>query len=206
MESEIVRRLPRASKTVAVLLAASVALVGCGQQTGSAAIIGDVVISERDLAAVVSEAEQRALELQVPEVSSQSVTFGALEWMIRKAILESMAGKQGIEVSKGDVDAVIADAENQVGREELEAQIAGSGAGPSRLEDYARTYVLQLKLGERYGNDENALQAAYLAAGDELKVKISPRFGTWDSMQGGLAQAANDLSRPAGAAIVVPKS
>ena len=198
--------MKRAIAALVALTAASVVLTGCSQQTGSAAIIGDVVISERELASVVGEAEQRALELQIPGVSSQTVTYAALEWMMRQAILESMAAKAGITVTKGDVDAVIADAEGQVGREELEGQIASSGAGPSRLADYARTYVLQVKLLERFNGDENALQQAYLAAGDDLNVTISPRFGTWDAMAGGLSQGINDLSRPEDAATVVPKS
>ena len=190
---------------VAVVASAAV-LAGCGQQSGPAAIVGDVVISERDLASVVSEAEQRALELQVPEVSSQQVTMSALEWMMRGAILEHMIDQLRLTVNKSDVDAVISEAEGQVGRDELEGQIAASGAGPSRLFDYARTYVMQIKLLDHFGGDENALQQAYLGAGEDLGVTISPRFGTWDVMSGGLSQAIDDLSRPEGSAVVVPKS
>lgn len=194
-------------RPIALLIAASAFVVsGCSAQDGAAAVVDGQAISQRDLASVVHESEQTVLQKQVADSSSSAITTQAITWLVRAALLDKVAVAEGINVTPADVDALIVDAEKQLGRGELEARLAASGVPPTRINQYARSFVIQQKLSTKVGDNAQALTDLIVKYTEKYGVEVSPRYGTWDANTGSLGPSRDDLSRLEGPGAVVPQS
>jgi hypothetical protein len=123
-------------------------------------------------------------------------------------VLELALVGEGLSVTDAAVDEVVNDAVRELGREELEVRLAAAGVPPSRINQYARSFVVNNVLLESVGGDSVALQGLLESYAQRAAVEISPRYGTWDASTFDLGPAADDLSRPVGSspASIVPKS
>ena len=192
---------------VPVAAAAILALTGCDAlQAGSAAVVGSTRITEnqvdKDASTVVSTL--RKTGGQVPDTAA--LLRAQVVFRVDAQLVSIAAGRQGITISQGEIDALIV---QSGGRTQLEKQLVAQDSlwlPPPQLDALAREFLAQQQLQQLLapGQSANAQSAAletYVAkVADEVGVAVSPRYGSWDVKTLSVTAGANDLSVPAGSA------
>lgn len=188
---------------VAIAGASVLALAGCaGQQPGAAAIVGPTTITENELNTnlqTVLTAQGRSAD-----DASYAMTATALDRMITTEIVEQLAADLDVEVTQGEIDAVIAAYVEQAGGEaELENFLLQQDVAPNEIPNLLRLNLLVEKLGmliDPQGSPETQSMAVFQIASvfaDEVGVTVNPRFGSWDGPNLAVTEVPNDLSLPA---------
>ncbi len=124
---------------IPLLLVAGFALVGCGQNlAGSAAVVGEQRLTDSQLADAATTLTQRLGIPESPQVSQALIS----RWVVAE-LVDELAARRGVDVTKGEVDAAIADEEERAGgREALEQGALQSGVLPDQIPDVVRTSLL----------------------------------------------------------------
>lgn len=184
--------------------AALVAVVtsGCGSAApGAAAVVGDQRISEREL----DERVEQVLLAQGRPVdsASEALVVTTLDRMITTSLVEQFASREGVEVTQGELDAVVASyVEGSGGREAFEELLLQQDLAPEGIEDLFRVNILAQKLGvelDPAGSPESqtlAVLNAVSAFSADIGTRVSPRYGTWDPSELTIGAVADDLSIP----------
>lgn len=181
-------------------------LAACGSNlAGNALSVGSTTVSDSDLAGLVTELrDQLAPTNQQQPFDQGAATASNVDRLMRSALLEEAARREGIVVTQGEVDTVIrSTAANNFGGDmaALETQLAVQQNIPaSQVPDFARDFLLQQKLGEKLApqgsaEEVSAALVTYLSAlSAELGAEVAPRFGTWNAASVALAPVPDDLS------------
>lgn len=194
-----VRRLALAAATAAV---AVLALSACGNApAGAAATLGDTRISDQELTAQVEEILQA--KGQPADSEDASLVQQTLGRMITTQLVDTLAVREGVEVTQGQIDEEYANYAAQVGGEQaLEELFLAENVAPSQLESIIRLQIQAQLLGialapEGSADEQGAavFEAAALLS-EELDTTISPRFGTWDPNTLSLGPTPDDLAAP----------
>lgn len=184
---------------VPLLLAAGITLAGCGSPTlaGSAAVVGEQRLTDADLSSTTSELAE-SLGIQQSAQVSQAVLS---RWIIGE-LVDELAARKGVEVSKGEVDAAIAEeVERAGGQEQLEQGALQAGVLPDMIGEVVRTTLLVEAMSQfTVTGDDPSGQTGLLTQvqqlSDEIQPQVSPRFGTWDAQQLSVGALPDDLSTP----------
>lgn len=186
---------------IPVVAAAGLALAACGPTlSGSAAVVGEQRLTDSDLAQTTSQLTEK---LGIPE--SPQVSQAVLSRWIVGELVDEMAARKGVDVTKGDVDAAVAaEVERAGGAEALEQGALQAGVLPEAIPEVVRTTLLVevLSKGTITGDDptgQTGLLTQIQQLSDEISPQVSPRFGTWDAQQLSVGALPDDLSTPAGA-------
>ena len=184
-----------------VVVAAGIALSACGPTlSGSAAVVGDQRLTDSELAQTTS---QLTTGLGIPD--SPQVSQAVLSRWVVTELVDELAARKGISVTKGDVDAAIADeAKRAGGQQALEGSALQAGVVPEMIPDVIRTTLLidAMTKVTITGDDptgQTGLLTQVQQLSDELDPQVSPRFGTWDAEQLSVGALPEDLSTPADA-------
>lgn len=173
-------------RAVAALVAV-LALSACGSQTaGSAALVGDTRISENELTAEVEgvlTAQGRS-----PEQASPGLMITTLDRKITTELVNQLAVREGVEVTQGEIDSVLAIyAERAGSAQEFEDYLLGQDVAPTQIPGIIRLNLQVEKLGQiiapGQAADVQSLAVFQSAAqlSEEIGVEVSPRYGTWDA-------------------------
>lgn len=183
-----------------------VLLAACGNSlAGNALTVGPTTVSDAQLDAMVTELkDQLALTNQQEPFDEGAATASNVDRLVRSALLEQSAAREGIVVTQGDVDTVIrTTATNNFGGDmaALELQLAQEQNIPaSQVPAFARDFLLQRELGEKLapGGSAEQVSAALVenlsTLSTEVGAEVSPRFGTWDAASISLTPVPDDLS------------
>jgi hypothetical protein len=184
------------------VIAATLALSGCGTPTaGAAAVVGDQRISEDTLNSEV----QAVLSLQgLPATdSSNELITSTLDQMITTILVNELANREKIEVSQGEIDDLRLQYIAQAGgAEAFEAQVNQQGIAIADVDSIIRVNIQVSKLGDVLSpNTEPDAKsgAVFLAISElssEIGTEVSPRFGTWDPENLTVGPSSNSLSEP----------
>ncbi|WP_248961676.1 SurA N-terminal domain-containing protein [Sphaerisporangium perillae] len=187
------------SNRVRVLLAtvaAGVALTACSSpvQVGTAATVGGDRISSGQLNTEVREYQAALKQAKISEAALKmpSIPRAVLLQLITFRQFEQLAQRNGLTVTEGDVDKFITE---QGGIEKIGPASLGQGVPPSETRRWIRAAVIYQKSLERFGAnlaDQNSVQAAQaklFGQMDTIPIKVSHRYGTWDSQQGLIDEA-----------------
>lgn len=206
-------RMPtvRASAALAAggALVALLALSGCGTaRPGAAAVVGDQRISTTSLQGTVQAVQDAQAEGgggQAPDPAK--VQRDALSRRIVGLIVDEAAGREGVTVDRGEVDARLTQVEEGVGgRKQLEAALLQDGVSTTELPALLRQTVQVEKIGEDLvpGSGQQVQLQRQQRIGTMLSrvskdigVTVNPRYGRWDAKRATLVPDVNDLSRPA---------
>jgi len=209
-------RAIRGSALAGVVLAAGLALTGCGPATAGAAVIIDgqrvpISVIQDKVEAVTAARAQGGLEQIPPDVLARE----QIQRLISHEVVVRAGAQRGITVSDGEIDKTIADLETQFGGEQaFQDQVTAQNIAPGDL----RTFVQDFLTGDALTKDVSggATSEAELAAAQEqinallnetaqsLEVRVNPRYGVWDPRTGQISDAASDLSVPETPATVAP--
>jgi hypothetical protein len=183
---------------IPVVLVAGVVLAGCGQTlSGSAALVGDERLTDSDLSQMTTELTSK---LGIPE--SAQVSQAVLSRWVVAELVDELAARKGIDVTKGAVDSAIADeAERAGGQEALETSALQAGVLPDMIPEVVRTSLLieEMTKGTITGDDptgQTGLLTQVQQLSEEIQPEVSPRFGTWDAEQLSVGALPDDLSTP----------
>lgn len=198
-------RLTPAAPAVAVVALAAL-FAGCSPtQAGSAAIVGGTAITERALQDQVTAyldslppAQRAAKRSSMAEVQS-----AILAAMVDEAVVTQIAAARGITVTPAQVAARV-QADITGAGAQLDTELAGLYLTRATLPAFERTNLQFLALREPLGaaslTDEQAQAKVFsyvVARARELPVRLSPRYGTWDSSKLSLSGGVQSISTPA---------
>jgi hypothetical protein len=195
-------RRPRIILAAAAITAAALLLTGCGsQQAGSAATLGDTRITEQALTTEVQAV--LAAKGQPVTAADPALPASMLGRMITIQLIDTLAQRNGIVTTQGQIDEQLASYDAQAGdRAAVEKLFIEQGVAPSQIESIVRLNSQAQDLGVKLdptGTAEQQGQAvvdAAVALSEELDTTVSPRYGTWDAKALKLGPTPNDLSTP----------
>lgn len=197
------RRLVRAAGAgvLVVLLAA------CGSNlAGNALTAGPTSVSDAQLSAQVTELQDQliAMRQQTPTFDEGTATAANVDRLMRTALLDQAAAREGITVTQGEVDTLlqqVAQANFNGDMKQVVDTLAEQQNIPaSQVDSFARAYLIQQKLGEKLapGADAKVAQKAVVDYLDtlatDLDAQVAPRFGVWDAKSASLTPVPDDLS------------
>ncbi|GAA2421928.1 hypothetical protein GCM10010191_36990 [Actinomadura vinacea] len=213
----------RTIKAVAAAAVAAAALAGCGggeMKVGSAALVGDERIAVSTLNGAVSDwqrefrADPMANRMRADpgsfgqggtaEPLSETDLRRALDLLVRFRIADEVARRQNLPVSAGRVDQIVDDM-NQSGGAASTVRAVGLPARYTR--DVARLVAVELDLGKRFGGTDDPRSPQSMAAearvdavltgtAGKMKIKINPRFGSFDPNRVSISPVTARLSAP----------
>jgi hypothetical protein len=201
----------------AAALAAVVALTACGPvRMGAAATLGNERISNSTLAAEVNnldtayKAGKGKIQLQF---AASEMPQEVLSWLLRFRIVEQLAARQGITVTRAQSQQALAAAAAQAkqGGATLSQLAVANGLPPDQLGELGRYQAIENAVvrrldGGKLPTASAALQAlgakfdkAQCRAAKSLVIKVNPQFGRLNYAQLTVVPDANTLSAPEGA-------
>ncbi len=197
---------------IAGVAAAVLLLSACGSsfQPGAAYVVGGRQVGD-DVVATSSEEVLAALDGQLPQgATPDALNRQIVSALVQEDVIGEAAARAGVTVTQGQIDTLINDAATKSGgKAALEKSLAGQYAiAPSQLQAFARANLQYQGIAAKLGNGDpqagSAAASTYIGKlSDELGVKVSPRFGSWQGDKLTVT-VLNDLSAPLATAVPTP--
>ena len=192
----------------ALVVATGLLLTGCSN-VDAALSLGDTKITTAELQTNVDSilAERAKVDTsQMQLESGEPLLRNQLNFRLLLLAFSEIEKELDIQITNSEIAASRAEIIEQVGGEEaLPAALVSASIAPEYLEGYLRALLATQKLGEALsmtGVAEAEVQARiqelFVAKINELKIKVSPRYGTWDPVTGTIIAAvpASDAVTP----------
>ena len=170
------------------------ALSGCGK-VDNAATIGDISISQASAQATVDEvlAERAKLDTSGMQLQTGSaLNRSQLRFTIVTTLFDEIAKELKLDISSTEIEKAKSDLIAQSGGQEaLAKNLVAAQIAPSNFDRYVRAIITSNKIQEALaasGVDKADLSSRITqlvnAKAAELKIKVNPRYGTWDQDTG----------------------
>jgi hypothetical protein len=192
----------------ALAVATGLLLTGCSN-VDAALSLGDTKITTAELQANVDLilAERAKVDTSQMQLESGEILVrNQLNFQLLLAGFVEIAKDLEIKITSSEIAGRRSQIVEQVGGEEaLPAALVSASIAPADLEGYLRAIITTEKLGQalaQNGVAEADIQARtqqlFVAKVNELKIKVSPRYGTWDPATGTIVAAvpASDAVTP----------
>jgi len=178
----------------ALVVATGLLLTGCSN-VDAALSLGDTKITTAELQANVDSlmAERAKVDTsQMQLESGEPLLRNQLNFRLLILAFSEIEEELDIQITSSEIAARRAEIVEQVGGEEaLPAALVSASIAPEYLEGYLRALLTTQKLGEALSmtgvaeaEEQARIQELYVAKINELKIKVSPRYGTWDPATG----------------------
>jgi outer membrane murein-binding lipoprotein Lpp len=173
-------------------ISAALLLTGCSQ-VSSAASVGSEKISQATVQSSINEimserskVDSSQMQLEVGENLNRS----QMRFHVLSALLNKVAEKLKITVTKAEIDIRRAGITEQVGGEEgLPTALVGAGIAPKDFDLYLQSIIISDKLSQALEQSGipadqigTAIQRLVVDIANENKVTINPRYGAWDAV------------------------
>ncbi|WP_439676454.1 SurA N-terminal domain-containing protein [Embleya sp. MST-111070] len=177
---------------VGLVLVTGFALSGCSEsKAGAAAMVGGERIEISTLNAKVDKLEQAFSRQNLP-LNGTSAQLEAnqaeLVQLISRRVIAEAAGRNHVALNATQVLQARRTLEARLGGpQNLEARLVRIGVLPAEVDDFVRTEALKGEIARVRGidlgtADGQAQLDAYLGdVAASMKIKVNPRYGTWDS-------------------------
>ena len=187
-------------KILALLGVVSVlALSGCGK-ADIAASIGDITISQASAQATVDEVLAERAKIDTTGMQFQSgnaLNRGQLRFTIVTTLFDEIAKELTIKVSSTELEKAKADLiAKSGGQEALAKNLVAAQIASSNFDRYVRAIVTSNKIQEALiatgvaeADVSTRISQLISAKAAELKVKVNPRYGTWDQETGDIVDS-----------------
>ena len=181
-------------------------------QMGAAAVVGDQRITVSALDTQVSNLQTAAKPYSGLPLTTAQMPRAVLSWLIKFAVMDEVAAKNGITVSKSQSEAALASLKpvaQQKGVSTAELLVA-AGIPPQLFPEIGQweaqwtAYALKMNKGKPPTTtaEQNAFTAAInksqCQAAKSLAIRISPQFGRLDYGQYAVVATPNTLSQAPG--------
>ena len=173
-------------------ISAALLLTGCSQ-ISSAASVGSVKISQSTVQSSIdaiiaerSKVDTSQMQLEVGE----NLNRAQMRFHVLSELLNEVAAKLKITISKAEIDTRRASITEQVGGEAgLPTALVGAGIAAKDFDLYLQSIIISDKLSqglEASGVPADqvglAIQKLVVDLAKENKVTINPRYGVWDAV------------------------
>ena len=182
-------------KILSVLaITAALALSGCAQ-AGTAASLGDIIITQSEVQTNVDEMMAQRAKLDTTKMqleTGEALNRSQVRFLIVATIFDEIAKELKITVSTTEVVSKKVQLIAQSGGEsQLPKNLAGAGIAPRNFDKYIKAIITADKLSKALiasgvsAADTNAKVTQLIAAkAKELRVSVNPRYGKWDEKAG----------------------
>lgn len=192
----------------ALVIATGLLLTGCSN-VDAALSLGDTKVTTAELQANVDSllAERAKVDTtQMQLDTGETLLRNQLNFKLLIAGFAEIASELDIQITSSEIAGRRAEIIEQVGGEELLPNaLVSASIAPEDLDGYLRAILTTQKLGQALAQNGVAeadvqarIQELFVAKVNELKVKVSPRYGKWDPTTGTIiaAVAAGDAVTP----------
>ncbi len=192
----------------ALLVATGLLLTGCSN-VDTALTVGDTKITTSELQANVDLilAERTKVDTSQMQLESGATLLrNQLNFQLLLTGFAEIAKEISIEVTSSEIAGRRAQIVEQVGgAEALPTALVSASIAPGDLDGYLRAVVTTEKLGQALiqtgvaeADVQSRVQQLLVAKLNELKIKVNPRYGKWDSTIGQIVAAdpAGDVVTP----------
>ena len=192
----------------ALLVATGLLLAGCSN-VDTALTVGDTKITTAELQANVDLilAERTKVDTSQMQLESGATLLrNQLNFQLLLTGFAEIAKEISIEVTSSEIAGRRAQIVEQVGgAEALPTALVSASIAPGDLDGYLRAVVTTEKLGQALiqtgvaeADVQSRVQQLLVAKLNELKIKVNPRYGKWDSTIGQIVAAdpAGDVVTP----------
>ncbi len=195
-------------KILALLGVISVlALSGCGK-VDNAATIGDISISQASMQSTIDEvlAERTKVDTAGMQVQTgNALNRAQLRFMIVTTLFDEIAKELKLTVTSTEIEKAKSELVAQSGGQEaLARNLVGAEIASSNFDRYVRAIITSNKIQDALiatgvAQEDVSMRISQLisAKAAELKVKVNPRYGTWDQETGDIVDTDS-----AGSAVV----
>jgi SurA N-terminal domain len=210
----------RAAALGAAGLGACAVLAACSPvQLGSAAVVGDQRITVSSLDTQVSDLQAAVKPYRQLPITTAQMPTAVLSWLIRFAVMDEVAARNGITVSKAQAEAALKSLKpvaQQNGFASTTELLVANGIPPQLFPEVGQweaqqtAYALKLNNGKAptTAAEQNAFATAInksqCRAAKSLNIKVSPQFGRLDYTQYTVVPTPNVLSQAPGKATPAP--
>jgi hypothetical protein len=192
----------------ALVVATGLLLTGCSN-VDAALTLGDTKITTAELQANVDVilAERSKVDTsQMQLESGEALLRNQLQFQILLAGFDEIAKELEIEITNSEIASRRSEIIEQVGgAESLPDALVSASITPADLDGYLRAILISNKLGQALvqsgvaeADVQTRVQQLLVAKVNELKIKVNPRYGKWDAVNGQIvaADAAGDVVTP----------
>jgi len=192
----------------ALVVATGLLLTGCSN-VDAALSLGDTKITTAELQGNVDSilAERAKVDISQMQLDSgETLLRNQLNFRLLLLAFSEIEKELDIQITSSEIAGRRAEIIEQVGGEEaLPGALVSASIAPEYLDGYLRALLTTQKLGEALSQTGVAeaevqarIQELFVAKINELKIKVSPRYGTWDPATGTIiaAVAASDAVTP----------
>jgi hypothetical protein len=192
----------------ALVVATGLLLTGCSN-VDAALTLGDTKITTAELQANVDVilAERAKVDTsQMQLESGEALLRNQLQFQILLAGFDEIAKELEIEITNSEIASRRSEIIEQVGgAESLPDALVSASITPADLDGYLRAILISNKLGQALvqsgvaeADVQTRVQQLLVAKVNELKIKVNPRYGKWDAVNGQIvaADTAGDVVTP----------
>ena len=192
----------------ALVVATGLLLTGCSN-VDAALSLGDTKITTAELQGNVDSilAERAKVDIsQLQLDSGETLLRNQLNFRLLLLAFSEIEKELDIQITSSEIAGRRAEIIEQVGGEEaLPGALVSASIAPEYLDGYLRALLTTQKLGQALGQTgvaeaeiQTRIQQLFVAKINELKIKVSPRYGIWDPTTGTIiaAVAASDAVTP----------
>ena len=192
----------------ALVVATGLLLTGCSN-VDAALSLGDTKITTAELQGNVDSilAERAKVDISQMQLDSgETLLRNQLNFRLLLLAFSEIEKELDIQITSSEIAGRRAEIVEQVGGEEaLPGALVSASIAPEYLDGYLRALLTTQKLGQALGQTgvaeaeiQTRIQQLFVAKINELKIKVSPRYGIWDPTTGTIiaAVAASDAVTP----------
>jgi len=192
----------------ALVVATGLLLTGCSN-VDAALSLGDTKITTEELQGNVDSilAERAKVDISQMQLDSgETLLRNQLNFRLLLLAFSEIEKELDIQITSSEIAGRRAEIIEQVGGEEaLPGALVSASIAPEYLDGYLRALLTTQKLGQALGQTgvaeaeiQTRIQQLFVAKINELKIKVSPRYGIWDPTTGTIiaAVAAGDAVTP----------
>ena len=192
----------------ALVVATGLLLTGCSN-VDAALSLGDTKITTAELQGNVDSilAERAKVDISQMQLDSgETLLRNQLNFRLLLLAFSEIEKELDIQITSSEIAGRRAEIIEQVGGEEaLPGALVSASIAPEYLDGYLRALLTTQKLGQALGQTgvaeaeiQTRIQQLFVAKINELKIKVSPRYGIWDPTTGTIiaAVAAGDAVTP----------
>ena len=192
----------------ALVVATGLLLTGCSN-VDAALSLGDSKITTAELQGNVDSilAERAKVDISQMQLDSgETLLRNQLNFRLLLLAFSEIEKELDIQITSSEIAGRRAEIIEQVGGEEaLPGALVSASIAPEYLDGYLRALLTTQKLGQALGQTgvaeaeiQTRIQQLFVAKINELKIKVSPRYGIWDPTTGTIIAAvpASDAVTP----------
>ena len=183
----------------ALVVATGLLLTGCSN-VDAALTLGDTKITTAELQANVDVilAERAKVDTsQMQLESGEALLRNQLQFQILLAGFDEIAKELEIEITNSEIASRRSEIIEQVGgAESLPDALVSASITPADLDGYLRAILISNKLGQALvqsgvaeADVQTRVQQLLVAKVNDLKIKVNPRYGKWDAINGQIVAA-----------------